>query len=100
MVKNIYAIILILPLLAACTSKKNNEANKPVTIFCIPDSLISQVTIDTVNFKPVIQEFNLIGKVTYDQDKVVKLYPMVSGNVIDVKVALGDFVNKGQILAI
>jgi cobalt-zinc-cadmium efflux system membrane fusion protein len=53
-----------------------------------------------VSTKQLVQEFNLIGKVTYDQDKVVKLYPLVSGNVLEVKVALGDHVEKGQVLAI
>lgn len=98
--RNIFAIILTLAILTGCNTKNNNESAKNLSKFCIPDSLMNQITIDTAGFKPVIQDFNLIGKVTYDQDKVVKLYPMVSGNVIDVKVALGDYVNKGQILAI
>ncbi len=68
--------------------------------FCIPDSIISKITFDTVSLQPVVNEFSLIGKITYDQDKMVKLYPMVSGNVEDVKVALGDYVEKGQVLAI
>ncbi len=98
--KNKLIIILIISVLVGCTSKHNTESQKSTSKFCIPDNLMSQITIDTVALKPVVQEFNLVGKVTYDQDKVVKLYPMVSGNVVDVRVALGDYVKKGNVLAI
>jgi len=98
--KNSLAAIVLFLLLSGCTTKENKEATKTAPNFCIPDSLMNQITIDTVSFRPVVQEFNLIGKVTYDQDKVVKLYPLVSGNVKDVKVALGDYVEKGQVLAV
>jgi len=96
-------IILIISLLAVigCSSKKNVQAPGPgIAKFCIPDSIMSKVTMDSVTYKPVINEFNLIGKVTYDQDKVVRIYPMVSGNVTEVKATLGDYVKKGQVLAI
>ena len=98
--KKLFIILSAFSILIGCHSKDDKETNKVSAKFCIPDSLLKQVTIDTVSFKSVIQEFNLIGKVTYDQDKVVKLFPMVSGNVIDVKVALGDYVEKGQVLAL
>ncbi|NWJ50264.1 MAG: efflux RND transporter periplasmic adaptor subunit [Bacteroidetes bacterium] len=98
--KSSWITITIIMILAGCTPKHNNEAPKTSTKFCIPDNLMHQITIDTVAIKPVVQEFNLVGKVTFDQDKVVKLYPMVSGNVMDVKVALGDYVKKGEVLAV
>lgn len=98
--KNIFVIVIICYILIGCSSKGNHETNKTLAKYCIPDSLMNQITVDTVALKPLTQEFNLIGKVTYDQDKVVKLYPLASGNVQDVKVALGDYVEKGQVLAI
>ena len=92
-------LIFAIPFLHSCDG--NHTADTPVsTKYCIPDSLMSQITLDTIRSRPVIQELNLIGNVTYNQDKVVKLYPMVSGNVLDVKVTLGDHVEKGQILAL
>ena len=98
--KNIIIILFIVSVLVGCTSRNSTEAPKAVTKFCVSEDLMKQITMDTVAFRPVIQEFNLIGKVTYDQDKVVKLYPMASGNVLDVKVSLGDHVKKGDILAV
>lgn len=93
-------IVIIVILSAAACSHKKDMSTATGSKFCIPDSIMPEITFDTVSFRPVINEFNLIGKVTYDQDKVVKLYPLVSGNVTDVRVALGDYVEKGQVLAI
>jgi len=97
--KKIFAIIIIVPAIVACNPKKDPPAQTTAK-FCIPDSIMSKISFDTVSYQPVVNDFSLIGKVSYDQDKVVKLYPMVSGNVLDVKVALGDYVEKGQVLAI
>jgi cobalt-zinc-cadmium efflux system membrane fusion protein len=41
----------------------------------------------------------LTGKITFDEDKVARIFPLVSGHITDVKVSLGDYVEKGQILA-
>ena len=98
--KNILITILTLSFIAGCTSRSSTEQSKTSSRFCISDDLMSQITMDTVSYRPVIQEFNLIGKVTYDQDKVAKLYPMASGNVMEVRVSLGDYVKKGEVLAV
>lgn len=93
-------LLLLLSLLASCFNNKTKEPEKTVAKFCVPDSLMNQIKVDTVNVKPVFNELNLIGKVTFDQEKVVRIYPLVSGNVTDVKVTLGSHVEKGQILAV
>lgn len=97
--KKIVAILIAFLTITACSHKQEQKASTSDK-FCIPDSLMKKITYDSVSFQRVTSELKLIGKITYDQDKVVKLYPMVSGNVLDVKVALGDFVEKGQTLAI
>lgn len=98
--KNILITILTFSLIVGCTSRSSTEQPKTSSRFCISDDLMSQITMDTVSYRPVVQEFNLIGKVTYDQDKVAKLYPMASGNVMEVRVSLGDYVKKGEVLAV
>jgi len=82
-----YLFIILSSLVVTGCSLSYKEPAIADNKFCIPDSILSQITVDTISVKPIIEELNLIGKVTYDQDKVVKLYPMVSGNVIDVKVS-------------
>jgi cobalt-zinc-cadmium efflux system membrane fusion protein len=48
----------------------------------------------------LVNAITLTGKVGFNEDNVVKIYPMVSGNIEDVKVLLGDYVQAGQVLAI
>lgn len=98
--KNKLLIILGLFIFTQCSSNKSSESKTIVAKFCIPDSLMSQIKFDTVSVKPVYNELGLIGKITFDQEKVVRIYPLVSGNVVDVKVTLGSFVKKGEVLAI
>jgi cobalt-zinc-cadmium efflux system membrane fusion protein len=45
-------------------------------------------------------ELTLSGEVSFDENKVVKVFPFTSGQVMEVKVSLGDKVTKGQVLAI
>jgi cobalt-zinc-cadmium efflux system membrane fusion protein len=96
-------ILLALPILFFMTISCHRAARKDpneTEKFCISDSLMKMIKIDTVNYSKVIGELKLIGKITFDEDKVVKIYPLVSGYVTEVKVALGDNVAKGQVMAI
>ena len=61
---------------------------------------MKNVTFDTVQSGSVIAELSLSGKIAFNEDKVSKIYPLVSGHVRDVKVSLGDYAEKGKILAI
>ncbi|AFK04905.1 efflux transporter, RND family, MFP subunit [Emticicia oligotrophica DSM 17448] len=58
--------------------------------------------LKTINaeVKTVNQVLNLTGKITFDQDGVVKVFPLVGGHIEEVKVELGDYVQKGQVLAV
>ena len=94
------AVFIIFLIITSCTNKKDNESENSKGRYTISDSLISKLTIDTVKLSQVYNEYHFIGTVTYDQDKVVKIYPLVSGLVTEVKVSLGDFVNKDQVIAI
>ena len=44
-------------------------------------------------------ELTLNGTVTFDQDNVVRVFPLVSGNVEKASATLGTYVKKGQALA-
>jgi membrane fusion protein, heavy metal efflux system len=69
-------------------------------VFCIPDSLLQNITFDTIRSQSVVSELALSGKITFNEDRVAKIFPLVSGHVSDVKVTLGDYVEKGTVLAI
>ncbi len=49
---------------------------------------------------PTGERIKLTGMVDFDQDKQVNIYSLVSGNMQDITVQLGDFVSEGQVLAI
>jgi len=86
-------------LLQSCSS----EANKPVAEkekFTIPDTVMRTLRIDTVKTSQLINAITLTGKVGSDEDHVIPVNALVTGNVQDVKVVLGDYVKAGQTLAI
>ncbi|SDD95235.1 membrane fusion protein, cobalt-zinc-cadmium efflux system [Mucilaginibacter pineti] len=90
--------ISALLLLAACKGKPQpQETNKQV---CISDSMAHMITIDTAKTTSMKDELSLSGEVSYDDNNVIKVFPFAGGQIIDVKVSLGDKVTKGQTLAI
>ena len=70
------------------------------TKFCLTPTMEKSTTIDTVRNGEVEDELKLTGKITYDEEKVIKIFPQVSGIVKEVKVSIGEQVKKGQVLAI
>lgn len=99
MKKQIYITgICSLVLFAACKDKKPAATvNKQV---CVSDSLAKMITIDTAKTTTMKDELDLSGEVSNDDNNVVKVFPFSSGQVIEVKVSLGDKVTKGQTLAV
>lgn len=48
---------------------------------------------------PLKNELGFYGKITADNNKLIEVFPVVGGNVSKVFVELGDYVQKGQLLA-
>ena len=83
---------------SSCENKdKKPEADKG---YVIPDTVMRDLKIDTVGISPLVNAVTLTGKVGTNDDNVIPVYSLVSGNVTDVKVLLGDYVNAGQTLAV
>lgn len=68
--------------------------------FQVTDTLLRSLLIDTVKDANAISQITLTGSIAPDENKMVKVFPMVSGVAQDVHVQLGDAVQKGQTLAI
>jgi cobalt-zinc-cadmium efflux system membrane fusion protein len=85
-------------LLVSCGAR-TEVTSESTSGFCIPDSLMRNITLDTVRSEYVMSDLKLSGKISFNEDDVVKVFPIVSGHVADVKVSLGDYVQKGQLLA-
>lgn len=66
----------------------------------ISQSTLSMIKIDTVKIKNIQDEVKLTGMVSFDENRVVKVFPFSSGQVLKVNVSIGDYVKAGQPLAI
>jgi cobalt-zinc-cadmium efflux system membrane fusion protein len=73
---------------------------KDKTGFCLTDTLQEKVVIDSVKYQVVKDEISLSGKIEANEDKWVKVFPVVGGMVEEMKVQLGDHVTRGQTLAV
>ena len=83
---------------AGCTHTegKQSDVKQPL----ISDSLMKMISIDTVRMMPIGSQLKLSGEVGYDENHVVKVFPNSSGQVVQVNVSFGDYVHKGQTLAV
>jgi cobalt-zinc-cadmium efflux system membrane fusion protein len=85
--------------LAFASCKKEVENPQTNTSFALSDSMLKTTTTAVAQTQPVKNELSFYGKITADNNKMIDVYPLVGGNVIKVNVELGDYVNKGQVLA-
>ncbi|MDH7462100.1 efflux RND transporter periplasmic adaptor subunit [Chitinophagaceae bacterium 26-R-25] len=84
--------------LFACKEKKQPDpVSKQV---CVSDSMLPMITIDSVKIANIDDQLKLSGEISFNESKVVKLYPFSSGQVAEVKVNLGDRIKQGQVLAV
>ncbi|AEI49783.1 efflux RND transporter periplasmic adaptor subunit [Runella slithyformis] len=82
---------LPLALLGAC-SQKPTEAPKT-------KDTDSAFRTDIVQLRNYEQELQFTGQVSFNQKQVDRIYPIVSGNVLEVNAELGAYVQRGQVLA-
>lgn len=91
------SFIIIMFAIVACSheTKPKEEAVK-----CLNDTMLKAIELDTVKTSHVQHELKLTGKISFDQENTQKIFPLASGRVVKVNVENGDFVKKGDVLAI
>jgi cobalt-zinc-cadmium efflux system membrane fusion protein len=94
-----FALLITGMALQSCHHAENADDQKEQK-FQVTDTLLNSLLIDTVKEASALSEINLTGSIAPDENKTVKIFPMVSGVAQDVHVQLGDVVSKGQTLAI
>ncbi len=99
---SVYSMLLSGSLLglSACGSKETAADDDQRTAFVIPDSLLKTLVIDTVKVSNITNSLKFNGVVDFNTDKVANIFPLVSGNVQNVKAQLGDYVKAGQVLGV
>jgi len=81
-------------------SCKSNQAEDVRQAYVVPDSLFQTLTIDTVKTSNITESVKFNGIVDFNTDKVVNVFPLVSGNVAGISVMPGDYVKAGQSLGV
>ncbi len=94
------AAVLFIAGFALQSCRRADESQEKDTRFEVTDSLLKSVIIDTVQEASALSQISLTGSIAPDETKMVKIFPLVSGVAQDVKVQLGDIVQKGQTLAV
>jgi cobalt-zinc-cadmium efflux system membrane fusion protein len=100
--KRYFILAVLLFSLVACTEHPLAET-QPVensNIVRLTGDQLKNISIDTAFVMQEEKTLTLVGKVSFDESKVEKVYPLVGGNALRVNVALGDYVRKGQLLAV
>ncbi len=94
-------IVLLASLLivTACDSQQENHDHQHTT-FILSDTMLKRTELAVVQIEPVKTSLKLTGKIVPDEDKMVEIFPLVGGNVMDVNVELGEYVEKGKVLAV
>lgn len=98
MKKKVLGMILCVPFAMACSRQTASEETSEKMM--LTDSLRRVVSVDTVCMAPFQDELLLNGRVTFDEGRVAEVYPMFSGTVTKVYAEMGDYVRKGQVLAV
>ncbi len=94
----VFALFFVSLFLFSCGKKQQTtEERQP---YVMPDSLFKTLVIDTVKQCQLVNAITLTGQVDFNQDNVVNIYPLISGNIQNITAALGDYVQKGQTLGI
>ena len=92
-------ILVTVAILFECCSGATADTSKKTKELLISDSTMLLLKFDTVQLKNIDDRVKLSGVVSFDENKVVKVYPFSSGHVLGVNVSVGDFVKAGQTLA-
>ena len=98
MKNNTIILLAALFFASACTKDKKNE--EQASAFRLSDTMLAKCEFYTADEKEVKNELRLFGKIQADNNKQAEVYSIVGGNVVKINVELGDYVQKGQVLAV
>ena len=92
--------VLAMVLVFFILSCKKEEALIPNPKFKLSETLSKGIESSIATIQTVESELTLTGKISFNEDKVARVFPLAGGFVKDLNVELGDHVKKGQVMAI
>lgn len=96
--KSVITAVLITIIIIGCTSVEEPQSMEDHSP-CLSDSMADKITIEEALEQPIYSNLILPGQITVNSDRVYRLFPAAGGIISDVKVRVGDRVEKGQALA-
>ncbi len=98
------SFIVFAALAVGCSSKTTEQeaqSNKKAadSTFCLNEQLKKSTEIITVHEQPINEQLTLSGKIEYNENDLVAFRSLLDGVVEQVAFELGDYVQKGQVLA-
>ncbi len=96
---NTFGLLVVMTTIVSCHKKETNP-NISSESFMITDVMMKTTTFAKVQKEVLTNELKFFGKISANKNKLIEVYPVVGGNVVKVNVELGDYVHKGQVLAI
>jgi cobalt-zinc-cadmium efflux system membrane fusion protein len=94
------ALLIAVIAVSFFTSCRHAEVPETAQTFVVSDTMLKRIELSPIKIEPVKSYLKLVGKIIADENKLVEVYPLVGGNVAEVNVELGDYVQKGAILAV
>lgn len=94
--------MFFLLLFTGCDKAKETNAAGPGSVsasITLTSEQMKEMRVVPVQKVPIHEEFTAVGEVSFDENNVVRIYPIVSGSVDKVYVSLGDYVQRGQLLS-
>ena len=95
-------LLLLSILFFACSEEKATDAevtSAPITSIKVSEEASKNITTVAADSINDFSRFNTVGEISFDEDNVVRIFPIVSGSVEKVYVSLGDYVKAGQRLS-
>ncbi len=90
-------LILLLLIISACKPEAPESA---VAKFILSQTLSADKELVIAEEKTVENEMALTGKITFNENTVARVFPLAGGFVDELSAEIGDFVKKGQSLAL
>ncbi len=82
--KIIPVAVLLLFLSAVISCKDGVVQEEEKKGYILPDSLLNTIEIDSVSSSRVVNTLTLTGKVDFNEDNVIKIFPTISGQVSNI----------------
>lgn len=92
--------IILSAILISCGDHKVSDPPKEDSSMAISDSLVKASHTAVAEAGDIADVIKLNGKIQPNESKQAKVYALVSGKIKSVHVELGDYVKKGQLLAV